>query len=289
MKNKNEETPLNEHIKKIMYRAGYTINETPKYRPIIEDDAEFDDLPPEVLQMTQDGQPSPNAGGGTDAYLEEAGKDNPDQLPGAQALGPTDPAEPSNAPAPDQGGDVPPVDAPADPMGGAPVDAGGMPPPEGGEEMPPPEGEMPPEGGEEMPPPVEEPVEPNPEKEVDQLQNEIIKSNLEAMKAIASKLESLEGINMSLTAELETLNSKVKEVEEPTNAQKLMAQKNVSYPYYFNLNDFWKNNWFDQQQVNNQSQEKGIRELPDGTFIADFDDLPTPSDLDIDDSFNSIV
>lgn len=288
MKNKNEKAPLNEHIKEIMYRAGYTINETPKYRPIIEDGAEFDELPPEVLQMTQDGQPSPNAGGGTDAYLEEAGKDNEDQLPGAQALEPTTPAEPSNAPAPDQGGDIPPVDAPADPMGGAPEAAGGMPPVDG--EMPPEGGEeMPPEGGEEMPP-VEEPIEePNPEKEVDQIQNEIIKSNLAALKNIATKLDSLEGINMQLSTELESLNTKVKEVEEPTNTQKLMSKKDVSYPYYFNLNDFWKNNWFDQQQENNETQEKGIRELPDGTFIADFDDLPTPSDLDVEDSFNSIV
>ena len=76
MKKINEEGLLSEHVKKIMYRAGYTINETPKYRTVIEDNAEFDEIPPEILNggggMTQTGQPQPNAGGGTDAYLEEA-------------------------------------------------------------------------------------------------------------------------------------------------------------------------------------------------------------------------
>ena len=88
MENKNEKS-LNEHVKKLLYRAGYTINETPKYKPLIEDESQFDTLPPEVLKsaggMTLDGQPQPTAGGGTDAYFEggRVPEDNADQLPGA--------------------------------------------------------------------------------------------------------------------------------------------------------------------------------------------------------------
>ena len=34
--------------------------------------------------------------------------------------------------------------------------------------------------------------------------------------------------------------------------------------------------------------ENGVRELPDGTFIADFDDLPQKSRIDIKNSFTEI-
>ena len=82
MENKNEKKSLSEDVKKMLYRANYSINETPKYKPIIEDESEFDNLPVEIYN-TQDGQPVPNPAG-TDAYLE-GGKiedDNADQLPG---------------------------------------------------------------------------------------------------------------------------------------------------------------------------------------------------------------
>ena len=66
-----------------------------------------------------------------------------------------------------------------------------------------------------------------------------------------------------------------------------MSKTNVSYPYYFNLNDFWKGNWFNQKNGEGES-EQGIKELPDGTFIADFDELPQKSKIDVQDSFNDI-
>ena len=139
-----------------------------------------------------------------------------------------------------------------------------------------------------MPPaPEEEVPAEEPEAEVDELQNEIIRTNIEAMKSVVSQLKDMEDTNNQLTQQLEILNAKVEEVEEPTNAEKLMAQKDVSYPYYFNLNDFWKGSFFEQNRE--KAGEKGIKELPDGTFIADFDDLPTHSSQDIKDSFNSIV
>ena len=65
-----------------------------------------------------------------------------------------------------------------------------------------------------------------------------------------------------------------------------MNKTKVSYPYYFNLNDFWSGNWFNEKR--NQEMEKGIKELPDGTFVADFDNLPQQSKTDIQNSFNDI-
>lgn len=254
MKEKKES--LNEHIKEIKRRIKYRINETPRYTPLSED--EFDDLPVEIY-ATQDGHPVPNVGG-TDAYLEEQG--NEDEIPAPE--GPTEPvAEPSNAPAPVED-DIP-----------APEEEMPMPPPEGGEEM-----EVGMEATEEMP-------EAPPEENVNDLQNDIIKHNLEATKEINSKMEELDNLMRTLDNQLSVLNAKVKEVEEPTNVQKMMAKKDVSYPYYFNLNDFWQGNWFEKKR--DELNEKGITQLPDGTFIADFDDLPTHNSMDVEDSFNKTV
>lgn len=125
-----------------------------------------------------------------------------------------------------------------------------------------------------------------PEPEVDEIQNEIIKHNIEAMKSIHSQLEKLNGSVQGLNAKLGELDADVEEVREPTNTEKLMSKKDVSYPYYFNLNDFWNGNWFNEQRE--KADEKGIKELPDGTFIADFDDLPEKSKIDVQNSFNEI-
>ena len=263
MENKNEKNPLSEHVEKMLYRSNYSINETPKYKPIIEDGEEQDDLPVEIYN-TLDGQPMPNVAG-TDAYLEEE-DDNVDELPGAAELAPKDPvAEPTNAAGPGME-DVPPAEEP----------------------IPEPEAEADAEIDAELgvEPPAEEPVA-EPEENVDEIQNEIIKHNIAAMQQIHSKLEDMEKLNMDLMSQIDQLGAKVKEVEEPTNTQKLMAQKDVSYPYYFNLNDFWKGSFFEQQR--NEANEKGMKQLPDGTFIADFDDLPIPSKTDIEDSFNKLT
>ena len=122
---------------------------------------------------------------------------------------------------------------------------------------------------------------------VDEIQNEIIKHNIEAMKSIHNELENLNNVVQGLNNQLKTLNSEVEEVREPSNTEKLLNKKQVSYPYYFNLNDMWSDNWFEQNRVN--SNEKGIRELPDGSYIADFDDLPQKSKLDIQNSFNDEI
>lgn len=264
MKENNKENILNEHIDKIKYRIGYKVNETPKYKPVIDDDLEYDELPAEVY-ATQDGFPVPNTGG-SDAYLEEEDNEKEDDFP-PEETGSTDPVEPSNATEPNQE-DVPEIESEPEPTSD-------------NDEM---EDNTKIQPDTEIEQPIEEPAE---ENEVDELQNDIIKHNIEAMRNIQSKLEDLENINNTLNNQLNTLNKKVEEVEEPTNTEKLLKKKENSYPFYFNLNDFWKNNWFDQQRES--MEEKGIRELPDGTFIADFDDLDTHNDMDVEDSFNSII
>lgn len=186
----------------------------------------------------------------------------------AEKLGNMTPQAPSNdqpmggdAPLPDVGAEMPPADPgaiPPDPMAApAPVD------------------------------PMAAPVPVQPENEVDDIQNDIIKHNIEAMKDIHDQLAGMNDNFEAMNAKMTELNADVEEVREPTDAEKLMNQSNVSYPYYFNLNDFWQDNWFDQQRQG--EQDKGVKELPDGTFVADFDDLPQKSKIDVQDSFNDMV
>jgi len=128
-----------------------------------------------------------------------------------------------------------------------------------------------------MPPVSQEPV-----ADVNSLQNEIIKSNIIAMKSIHDQMESLSNFVNQINGKLDVLNTDVEEVREPTNSEKLMSKSKVSYPYYFNLNDFWSDSWFDRN-----NQDKGIKELEDGTFAANFDDLPESDDIK--DSFNRLT
>lgn len=229
METKTKSNLLEEQIRKIKYKTGYKVNESPKYHPLIEDSDEFDEMP-----------------------ITEVG----------------DQEEP---PKPD-GGEQPPAPSNDQPIGTEP------PVPEFDK------GESP--EGISMSEPVGNIDVASPAPEVDDIQNEIIKHNIEAMKSIHAQLEMLNNMTQSLNSKLEGLSSEVEEVREPSNAEKLMNKKNVSYPYYFNLNDFWSGNWFNQQREKEAS--KGIRELPDGTYIADFDDLPLKSKTDVINSFNDI-
>lgn len=121
-------------------------------------------------------------------------------------------------------------------------------------------------------PAMDTPIIPD-EPNVDELQNDIIKTNLEALKHIQDKLKSLDDFVKNIDTKISVLSSDVEEVRAPSNGEKLMSQKKVSYPYYYNLNDYW-----DDSSFKHKSQEEdfgqGIQKLSDGTFIADFDDLP---------------
>lgn len=268
MSGKSKDGSVNEQINKLKFRFNYQINETPKYKAIIDDNMNFDDIP-DGANVTQDDQTLANTGS-PDVYLDEQGNEEvPEDVV----------TTPSNAPEPDGSAGLEDI-APAEEM---PAEE-----PIAPEEELPVEEPIAPE--EELP--IEEPIsgdglpQEDQTQDINKMQNEIIKHNIEAMKSLNDKLEDFESINAQLNNELHVLNKKVEEVEEPTNAEKLMTKKEVSYPYYFNLNDFWDDNWFDKQRV--VAKEKGIRELPDGTFIADFDDLPQNNSMDVDDSFNNL-
>jgi len=231
---------LEEHLRKIKHRTEYKINESPRYRPLVSNGEEFDEVP---------------------VLTNEAGDQEDAEKPG--------------------GGEVPPAPSNDQPMtGDAPVPAFDQ---EGGEDTGEVGGEVPPVNP--MGADIQQQVDPT--LEVNNIQNDIIKHNIEAMKSIHDELKALEDSVKGLNSQLATLNADVEEVREPTNSEKLMSKTNVSYPYYFNLNDFWSGNWFTQQREKELS--KGIKELPDGTFVADFDDLPQSSKIDVQKSFNEIA
>lgn len=225
----NKKNLSEENLRKIIYRSGYKINETPKYRPLVDEDEVFDEIP------------NTNEAGGQQ-------EDSPEAQEREQ------PREPSNMQSVETEPPTPEFDN------------------DGINDEP-----LPNEPGELN-------SETDPSLEVDNIQNDIIKHNIQAMKGIHDQLEKLSNTVIELNNKVNVLDDDVEEVREPTNVEKLMNKNEVSYPYYFNLNDFWKGNWFNENK--SDGGEKGIRELPDGTFIADFDDLPEKSSVDVKDSFN---
>jgi hypothetical protein len=118
------------------------------------------------------------------------------------------------------------------------------------------------------------------EPTVNDIQNEIIKDNIETMKYIHNQMKELDNYMKNIDTKLTVLSSEVEEVRAPTNGEKLMKQKNVSYPYHYNLNDYWGNSPVEEKENFGQ----GIKKMDDGTFIADFDDLR--KNMNIDKTFN---
>lgn len=237
------------HIKKMVHHMKYKINETARYHAIVDENDEYDDLPIE-LYNTDDGMPVPTSPGLTN----EAGEQADAEPIGSKTPTDTDPStEEPNL-------NAPPTDTPTGPPAEEPnLNA----PPT---DVPSPVVETPP---------------------VDDIQNSIIKHNLAAMEAITNQLSSLNAFVQGLDSKITLLNADVEEVREPTNVEKLMTKTDVSHPFNYNLNDMWGNNWFDEKRK--AESERGIRELPDGTFVADFDDLPKHSSIDIEKSFNDLV
>lgn len=241
MENKNKTILSEDYLRKFRHRAGYIVNESPKYRPLVGTNEEFDEIP---------------------VLTNEAGDQEDVPKPEGQV-----PPAPSNDQPIEQEGD--PINSPVPTF-----DAGG--------ETTPVDGEQPPVDGEQ---PLD-PMAAEPENSVDVLQNDIIKHNIEAMKGIHNELTGLSQTIQGLNNKMDNLNAEVEEVREPNNSEKLMSKTNVSYPYYLNLNDMWEDNWFDQKS--DGEVEKGMKKLPDGTYVADFDDLPQKSKIDVQNSFNEI-
>ena len=120
------------------------------------------------------------------------------------------------------------------------------------------------------------------EKSADQIQNDIIKLNISAMQKMQKVVNDLGNTVDSLNVKVGELSSDVEEVREPTNVEKLVNKKEDSHPYYYNLDDMWKGNSF--QARKNMEQNQGIIKLDDGSYIADFDNLPKHSNQEIIDS-----
>ena len=243
-----------EHLRKIKYRIGYSINESPRYQALENDNDEFDTIPV-VGYATEDGQPVPQSQSFSSIY--EAGEQ--EDSPTAQEK---DSREPTNAEEPNI--DEPNPDSPTPAFD------------DEGDDLNEPEQPM---GDVEL--------QTNPQQQVDGIQNEIIKHNIEAMKSIHTELESLNSMVQTLNNKLGELNADVEEVREPTNVEKLMKKTEVSFPFSYNLNDLWKDNWFEKRRE--EEIQRGIRKLPDGTYVADLDDLPQKSKIDIQNSFNEFI
>lgn len=163
------------------------------------------------------------------------------------------------------------------------------------------EEEQPEAGAEEAPveEPVEEPApeefpaeepeleptpEPVPEKSTDEIQNDIIKLNISAMQKMQGVIDNIDNSIDALNQKVTELSGDVEEVREPTSVEKLESRKDDSHPYYYNLNDMWQGNAF--QARADQTGEQGIRKLDDGSYVADFDDLPKHTEQQIKDSLN---
>ena len=256
---------LKQQVELIKFRSNYRINETPKYRPLLDSGEDYDSVPPEAYAdrnvTTQDGVPSPQSPTYSSVY--EAG----DQEPPETLKGRT-PHEPESNVTQQQPPDVDTPEMPEVPGEEPPTEISPS-----GEVR---DTEVEPELG------LEEPI--GVEKSADEIQNEIIRHNVEAMKKIDDQLNNLADMTAKLDAKLVELNKDVEEVKEPTSGEKLMKQKESSYPYYFNLNDLWSDNWFEKQ-----NESGGIRQLPDGTYVADFDDIRGKSDIDIERSFTDSI
>ncbi|NJO61949.1 MAG: hypothetical protein HC836_28020 [Richelia sp. RM2_1_2] len=124
------------------------------------------------------------------------------------------------------------------------------------------------------------PVEPTKSRE--EVQNELLHIQVAAMQKLNDKLGELDNMFSLLNNKYEQLNKEVEEVREPSDAEKLKSRKVDSHPYYFNLNDMWQNNYFQSRQ---DQFGTGMIKLDDGTYVADFDNLPKLSDKEIKDSF----
>jgi hypothetical protein len=104
------------------------------------------------------------------------------------------------------------------------------------------------------------------------------------MKQLNQKIGDLERMAQQLSAQNMKMEKEVDEVREPTNVEKLVQRKDDSHPYYYGLNDMWEGNWF--QARRDELGEKGIKKMDDGSYVADFDELPHMSSHDVKDSFN---
>jgi len=252
-------------IDRINYVSGYVINETPKYRPLI-DDSSFDSAPEGWNMKEAEGDPTAPEAGSPESLLPAT--------PVAPTSGATDPtaATPAAATPPAPAAPETPSIAPELPaVSPTPLDtqAGDT---QGGD----------PTIGSSFG--LDGPTKPT-TQDTDQLQNELMRFQLDAMKKMSQKIDQLEGVIDSLNAQQAQLYKEVDNVRDPSDVEKFANRKDDSSPYYFNLNDMWNGNTFQARMDNFNS--KGIVKTNDG-FVADFDQLPKMTSYQLKDSFEQI-
>lgn len=121
--------------------------------------------------------------------------------------------------------------------------------------------------------PIQAPVAPQPS--LDDIQNDIIRMNIETMKIIHARVNELNNEVESLKNKNLESDKKIEALKPPTPGERLVNKKQDSHPFKYNLNDLWDGNHF--QARRDELEENGIKRLEDGTYIADFDDLPNYS------------
>lgn len=247
---------IQEHLERMKYVSKYVISETPKYKSLI-GGASINPLP--------------------EYLMKEAGKPEDQAAPAPPATGAPAPDASGAAPLPPPAGGVEPPMPPA-PMG---MGGGGTPAPA----VPP----VAPDAsntnveittaGDEMQPDVSMgggmPAPTSPEKKVMELQ-------LDAMRKMSMKIEDLGSVIDNLNQRLEMYAGEVDKVREPSDMEKFENRKDDSSPYYFNLNDLWKDDNFKSRM---DQFGKGYVKTEDG-YVADYDDLPKLAPHEVKASFD---
>ena len=259
LKRKNK-TSLNEHLARIKYVSKHVLGEA-KYNPVFEMDVD------DELDMTQLGGPQPVSPNDSNVMEadddEEITADQLDDPTGAEgAVGDGFPGEgpepPVDSGAAEQVADVPDAgmeDPMADPMDVDPMGA--------------------------------EPMQPDADQEREEIQNQLIKLQLSALEQMNDKMKMMDMTMGELKGVMGQLSQDVEEVREPTNVEKVEARKEDSHPYYYRLNDLWQGNSFQARMDDGKTEgEFGMKELEDGTYVADFDSFPDLNDMDLKKSFN---
>ena len=245
---------LREHLERMKYVSGYAINETPKYKSLV-GGSEFDVLPEYLKEAPSGGTEQPAAAPQAGGDLPPLPDENPAGGAAAPAAGATPEPPPSAAPVQNTGG------APDNPQGNTNVDISTTAPAEQ--------------------PPSEQPA-PAPAANPDQVQNDVMKLQLDALKKMSEKIEDLGGAVDSLNQRMVIYGEEVDKVREPSDMEKFENRKNDSSPYYFNLNDLWDKDNFKARM---DQFSKGYVKTEDG-YVADFDDLPKLAPHEVKASFD---
>lgn len=264
MLKKTDKTSLNEHLDRIKYISKHRLGEA-KYNPVFEMD-EDDELDMKHVQP---------ATGNNTGIFSEAGEDdemNVDDIDDTDAaidqqISDLSGAEGAVGDGGPEAGPEPPVEQPA-----------------AGEEV----ADMPdaePAADPMAEPMPTEPAEPSADEQREDIQNQLIKLQLTAIEQMNDKMKMMDMTMDEMKGLVSRLNQDVEEVREPTNVEKVAERKQDSHPYYYRLNDLWQGNAFQARLDDGKTGEFGMKQLEDGTYVADFDDFPQLNDLDIKKSF----